>query len=85
MEIRAKDVTGRQAPERCRPPESCARSKGNHLNVWRNPPPGNWPVWTDLSELTGWDVQVRCLGEWPEPSAGELDVCAMYNVGGDEF
>lgn len=90
MGIRGKNVAGRLTPERCRPPQSCARSKGCQLNVPRNLQPEKWPVRTDLSALTGRDVQAGYFGEWPEPSAGdavrvELEAHAVQNAAATEF
>ncbi len=42
------------------------------LNALRNLLPASWPVRADdpdLAGLTGWVVQARYPGEWPEPSA----------------
>ncbi len=42
------------------------------LNALRNLLPDSWPVRADdadLADLTGWVVQARYPGEWPEPSA----------------
>jgi len=50
------------------------------LNALRNLLPDSWPVRADLAELTGWAVQARYPGEWPDPSAAELEACAVYNV-----
>ena len=44
------------------------------LNALRNLLPDSWPVrveHADLAELTGWAVQARYPGEWPEPSAAD--------------
>jgi len=41
------------------------------LNALRNKLPDSWPVRADLAELTGWAVQARYPGEWPEPSAAD--------------
>ena len=44
------------------------------LNALRNLLPDSWPVGADdagLADLTGWVVQARYPGEWPEPSAAD--------------
>ncbi len=44
------------------------------LNALRNLLPDSWPIRadnTDLADLTGWVVQARYPGEWPEPSAAD--------------
>ncbi|MXX27674.1 MAG: HEPN domain-containing protein [Caldilineaceae bacterium SB0668_bin_21] len=49
------------------------------LNALRNLLPDSWPVWADLAELTGWAVQARYPGQWPEPSTADA-ACVMYKV-----
>lgn len=73
MGIKAKDVAGRLSAAGClnygpSPTE-------NQLKVLRNLLPGKWPVWTDLPELTGRDVQAGYFGEWPEPS--RVAICKL--------
>ncbi len=60
------------------------------LNALRNLLPDSWPVRVDLAELTGWAVQARYPGEWPEPSAAdavraESEARAVYNAVATEF
>ena len=55
------------------------------LNALRNLLPDSWPVRADLADLTGWAVQARYPGEWPEPSAGdavraESEARAVHNA-----
>ena len=57
------------------------------LNALRNLLPDSWPVRADL---TGWDVQARYRGEWPEPSAAdavraESEARAVHNAVAAEF
>ena len=60
------------------------------LNALRNLLPDSWPVRADLADLTGWAVQARYPGEWPEPSAGdavraESEARAVHNAVAAEF
>ena len=60
------------------------------LNALRNLLPDSWPVREDLAELTGWAVQARYPGQWPEPSAAdavraESEARAVHNVIEAEF
>ena len=60
------------------------------LNALRNLLPDSWPVRADLAELTGWAVQARYPGEWPEPSAAdavraESEARAVHNAIEAEF
>ncbi|MDE0196961.1 MAG: hypothetical protein OXK78_02135, partial [Caldilineaceae bacterium] len=56
----------------------------------RNLLPDSWPVRADLAELTGWAVQTKYPGEWPEPSAAdavraESEARAVHNAIKAEF
>ena len=60
------------------------------LNALRNLLPDSWPVQADLAELTGWAVQARYPGEWPEPSTAdavraESEARAVHNAIEAEF
>ncbi|MYH63056.1 MAG: HEPN domain-containing protein [Caldilineaceae bacterium SB0675_bin_29] len=60
------------------------------LNALRNLLPDSWPVRADLAELTGWAVQARYPGEWPEPSVAdairaESEARAVHNAVEAEF
>ncbi len=60
------------------------------LNALHNLLPDSWPVRADLAELTGWAVQARYPGEWPEPSSddavrAESEARAVYKAVAVEF
>ena len=60
------------------------------LNALGNLLPDSWPVRADLAELTGWVVQARYPGEWPEPSSAdavraESEARAVHNAIAAEF
>ena len=60
------------------------------LNALRNLLPDSWPVRADMAELTGWAVQARYPGEWPEPSVAdavraESEARAVHNAIEAEF